>query len=133
MKRVIILLFLVILINGCSTKETPAPITGDIVANVPAPEPVVKTPKEDVKTYEFSVEGTEVYVNEMCSITSRIKNLDSVKHRYRLNSYVIINNIKEGIGEEFNLEPGEIKMVARDIKCPEGTEDTVSSEGFEVR
>src|SRR3989344_6922874 len=133
MKKLFIVLILIGLLSGCGNTEKPIEITGGVVADVPAAEPVIETPKEDVKTYEFSILDKEVFIEEICTVTSRIKNLDAVAHRYRINSYVIINGVREEKGEEFNLEPGKMRTTIRDIKCPLGTEDTLNAEGFEIR
>ena len=133
MKKLFIILLLIGLLSGCGNTEKPVEITGEVVADVPAAELVAETPKEDIKTYEFSILEKEASIEEICTVTSRIKNLDVVAHRYRINSYVIINGVKEERGEEFNLEPGKIRTIIRDIKCLLGTEDTLNAEGFEIR
>ena len=114
-----------ILISGCSKVEEPAAATGKAVADVPAVEP----PKEPAKTYEFSI--VNKYRDEtsaLCMITSRVKNIDGITHRYHLNSYIIINGAKEALEEEFNLDAGSLRVFTRNFECPDGSEYTLNSE-----
>lgn len=129
MKRLLIILILISFISGCGSTDKAPELTGDVVAPV---VPVAETPQEDVKTYEFSVLNKEVFIEEICTVTSSIKNLDSVKHRYRINTYVIVNGVKQEVGEEFYLEPRKIRTIVRDIKCPKGSEGSLGAEGLQL-
>lgn len=116
---ILICLLIIILINGCAQKveETPresSKQTKEVASNEP-----VKT-IESVKKYEFEIiSKNRDNTNALCSVSSYLTNIDSVKHRFYVDSYIIIDNVKTNFGREFNLESKDKQRVTEEFECPD--------------
>ena len=112
----IVAVLIIILISGCAQKieETPKEASGS-QETVPI-EPAA--PVEQPKKYEFKTLYTERDSSTaLCSIVSSLTNLDSVSHRFNVDSYIIIDGKKTSLGKEFSLGSGKEQRIHEEFEC----------------
>ena len=118
-----ILIAIIILIIGCApkiqevTEETPQQ-PQEKPSSVETVAPIV--PVEQPKKYEFKTLYTERDSSTaLCSIVSSLTNLDSVSHRFNVDSFILIGGKKTNLGKEFNLGSGREQRINEQFECPD--------------
>ena len=115
----IIALLFIILIIGCAPKIQE--VTEETLQQ-PQEEPSSVEPVAPVEQpkYEFKILYAERDDSTaLCSITSSLTNLDSVSHKFNVDSYILIGGKKTNLGKEFNLGSGREQRINEQFECPD--------------
>src|SRR3989338_6097489 len=116
----IIALLFIILIIGCAPKiqEVTEETLQQPQEEPSSVEPVA--PVEQPKKYDFKILYAERDDSTaLCSITSSLTNLDSVSHKFNVDSYILIGGKKTNLGKEFNLNSGVEQRIHEEFECPD--------------
>ena len=114
----IIILLFIILIIGCAPKIKEVIEEPPETQETALVEPVA--PVEEPKKYDFKILYAERDDSTaLCSITSSLTNLDSISHKFNVDSYILINGKKTSLGKEFNLGSGREQRINEQFECPD--------------